>query len=79
MEIPDEEIYDMWLFKVRYDPYLCPGYRKLSSAEFRAIVRKIEYDPEFIRFVNKLEEWGLKMHQFMDDLKDFIWNRNYCD
>lgn len=78
LEIPSDDIYDMWLHMVAYDPYLCAGYLKLSSVEFRAIVIKLEYHPEFIRFVNKLEEWGLEMYQWMDDLKDFIWYRPYC-
>lgn len=78
LEIPSDDIYDMWLFKVRNDPYLCPGYMKLSSPEFRAIVDKIERDPEFITFVNKMVEWGMEMHEWMDTLKDFIWYRPYC-
>lgn len=78
LEIPSDDIYDMWLHKVANDPYLCRGYLKLSSVEFRAIVIKLEYHPEFIRFVDKLEEWGLEMNKWMDDLKDFIWYRSYC-
>ncbi|CRL00426.1 CLUMA_CG013692, isoform A [Clunio marinus] len=77
-EIPGDDIYDMWMYKVENDPYLCPGYKKLSSAEFRAIALKVEYDPEFIRFVDKLEEWGIEMKQFMDDLKWFLWEADYC-
>lgn len=77
-EIPNEAINEMWLYKVANDPYLCPGFLKLSSVEFRAVALKVEYDPEFIRFVNKLEEWGIQMHQFMDDLKDFLWYSDYC-
>lgn len=36
-EIPSDDIYDMWLHKVANDPYLCPGYLKLSSPEFRTV------------------------------------------
>lgn len=77
-EIPSDAIYDMWLDKIANDPYLCPGFLKLSSAEFRAVAIKVEYDPEFIRFVMKLEEWGIEMFQFMDDLKWFLWDSDYC-
>lgn len=77
-EVPNEAIYEMWVYQVENDPYLCPGYLKLSSVEFRAIVTKIEYHPEFIRFVYKLEEWGIGMIQWMDNLKQFIWYEPYC-
>lgn len=77
-EIPNDAIYDMWTFKVANDPYLCRGFLKLSSNEFRAVATKLEFDPEFIRFVNKLEEWGIHMKQFMEDLKQFLWYSSYC-
>lgn len=77
-EIPNDQIYDMWIHLIATDPYLCPGFLKLSSPEFRAIALKMEFHPEFIRFVNKLEEWGIQMKQFMEDLKQFLWFSSYC-
>lgn len=77
-EIPNDDIYNMWLYLIKNDPYLCPGFLKLSSTEFKAVATKLEYDPEFIRFVNKLEEWGIHMKQFMEDLKQFLWYSTYC-
>lgn len=77
-ETNGDAIYDMWTYKVANDPYLCPGFLKLSSTEFRAIATKVEFHPEFIRFVMKLEEWGIEMKQFMDDLKWFLWDSDYC-
>lgn len=77
-EIPSDAIYDMWVYKIANDPYLCPGFLKLSSAEFRAVALKVEFHPEYIRFVNKLEEWGIQMKQFQDDLKEFLWYSDYC-
>lgn len=78
-EMPSDAIYEMWLNKTMNDPYLCPGFLKLSSNDFRAVALEVEYHPEFIRFVQKLEEWGIQMKQFMDDLKDFLWYSEYCD
>lgn len=77
-EMPSDAIYEMWTYKIANDPYLCPGFLKLSSAEFRAVATMVEYHPEFIRFVNKLEEWGIEMKQGMENLKDFLWNSDYC-
>lgn len=77
-EIPYDEIEAMWYYKIEHDPYLCQGYLKLQSPQFKAIALKVEFDPEFIRFVNKLEAWGIQMKKFMEDLKDFLWNRPYC-
>lgn len=77
-ETNGDAIYDMWLYKIANDPYLCPGFLKLSSIEFRAIALKVEFHPEFIRFVLKLEEWGIEMKRFMDDLKWFLWDSTYC-
>ena len=36
-EIPSDAIYEMWSFKVANDPYLCPGFLKFSSPDFRAV------------------------------------------
>ena len=77
-EIPYDEINEMWYRKIETDPYLCQGYRKLSSPQFKAVALAVERDPEFIRFVNKLEAWGIRMNQFIADLKDFLWERDYC-
>ena len=77
-EIPSDAIYSMWLYKVANDPYLCPGFLKFSSPDFRAVALKLEFHPEFMRFVQKLEDWGIQMNQFMDDLKEFLWYSTYC-
>lgn len=39
-EMPSDAIYDMWTYKVANDPYLCPGFLKLSSPEFRTVATK---------------------------------------
>lgn len=77
-EIPNDAIYEMWTDKVQNDDELCRGYLKMSSPAFRAVALKVEFDPEFIRFVNKLEEWGLEMNLFMSNLKEFLWYSDYC-
>lgn len=77
-EIPSDAIHAMWIDKVANDPYLCPGFLKFSDANFRAVVALVEYNPEFIRFVLKLEEWGIAKNQFMEDLKQFLWYSEYC-
>lgn len=77
-EMPGDAMYEMWLYKIENDPYLCPGFLKFSGPEFRSVATKVEYHPEFIRFVYKLEEWGIEMKKFMDNLKDFLWYSDYC-
>jgi len=77
-EIPSDEMYDLWLHLIATDPYLCPAFLKFSGPDFRAIALKMEFHPEFMRFVQKLEEWGIQMNQFMEDLKDVLWYSDYC-
>lgn len=39
-EMPNDAFYDMWVYKIANDPYLCPGFLKLSSPEFRTVATK---------------------------------------
>lgn len=77
-EMPNDKMYDMWLYKIANDPYLCPGFLKLSGPDFRAIALKVEYHPEFLRFVQKMEDWGMYMQWMIDTLKEFLWYSDYC-
>lgn len=76
--MPSDAIYEMWLYKIENDPYLCEGFLKLSHPNFIEVAYQIEHLEEFIVFVEKLEEWGIEMYAFMDYLKEFLWYSDYC-
>lgn len=78
LEIPSDEMYDLFVWKTHNDPHLCQGFLKLSHPNFVAITEKIEHHPAFVTFVNKMEDWGMEMYQWMDNMKEFMWYSNYC-
>lgn len=77
-ELSYEKMNDMWDYLVKTDPYVCQGFHKLSSPEFKAIATKVEYHPEFIRMVVKLRDFGIEIDDFIHNLKEFLWYSTHC-
>lgn len=78
LEIPDDDIYDLFVWKTRNDPYLCQGFLKLSHPNFVAVANAMERHPAFVKFIDKMENWGMEMKQWIEDLKQFLWFSTYC-
>jgi hypothetical protein len=50
----------------------------MRTPYFKYMVLRIEQKPEYIRFYNKLAEWGVNFTVFTDELKSFLWDSDYC-
>jgi hypothetical protein len=60
-EIPSDDIYEVWLWKIDNGDCLCDEFLKLSHLNFVAIADAVERDPAFIEFKSALIQWDVPM------------------
>ena len=63
---------------VENDEYLCRAVQKMRTPNFRYLVRRIENLPEYLDFVWQMELYGVNWTGFVETLKAFLWESDYC-
>lgn len=66
------------MYHVETDPYLCRAVEKMRSPEFRYLVRRIESLPEYLQFYSQMESYGVNWTGFVEQIKAFLWESDYC-